>query len=159
MNDQRHHDEGDWGRTELDPHERADADLNLDDPSAGDDEPWSPPDRQPRGSEFIGLDTGDGESLEQRLRQEEPEEGTAYGAPSRSEAAETDRTRGPMLGGDDPDAIPAWRDQLGVDPSDDDAEGDYGDDTGYRDDRDYGRDYDDRDTGSPEERAMHLSEE
>jgi hypothetical protein len=37
MTQQRSQDEGDWGETELDPHERADAERNLDDPSAGDD--------------------------------------------------------------------------------------------------------------------------
>lgn len=90
--------EGDWGRTELDPHEQADADRFLDDPSAGDNEPWSPPDRMPRGAELIGVETGEGESLDQRLRQEVPDD-------------EPDTTA--MVGGDDPDAIPADRDVLG----------------------------------------------
>ena len=63
--------EGDWGRSDLDPQEQADADRFLDDPSAGDDEPWSPPDRLPRGAELIGTETDGGETLYQRLRQEQ----------------------------------------------------------------------------------------
>lgn len=86
--------EGDWGETELDPAERADADINLDDPSAGDDEPWSPPDRMPRGAELADESH---ETLEQRHWQEQPED------------TEDDE----MLGGDDPDAIPAEDDVLG----------------------------------------------
>lgn len=112
--------EGDWGERDLDPHERAEAQVNLDDPSAGDDEPWSPPDRQPRGAELIGAETEGGESLGQRIMQEVPEEGTAYGAPGQDRAEE-------MVGGDDPDAIPADQDVLGGEPGHDshveDAEG------------------------------------
>ena len=115
MTRQRRQDEGDWGETELDPHERADAELNLDDPSAGDDEPWSPPDRLPRGAELVGLDTGAGETLDQRISQEQPDPGTAYGAPDRRAAREAGR----MVGGDDPDAIPADRDVLGGEAGDD----------------------------------------
>lgn len=91
-------DQGDWGRTELDPAEQADAERFLDDPSASDDEPWSPPDRQPRGAELIGIETEEGETLDQRIRQEEPEQ-----------AAEEPG----LLGGYDPDAIPADQDVLG----------------------------------------------
>lgn len=90
--------EGDWGRTDLDPAEQADAERFLDDPSAGDDEPWSPPDRQPRGAELVGVETDGGETLDQRLRQEQPEQ--QPGDPA-------------MLGGDDPDAIPADQDVFG----------------------------------------------
>ena len=109
MTDQRRHDQGDWGESHLDPHEQADAERNLDDPSAGDDEPWSPPDRQPRGVELLGVETEEGETLDQRVMQEEPEPGTAYGAPDASEDREAER----MVGGDDPDAIPAEQDVLG----------------------------------------------
>lgn len=63
--------EGDWGETELDAAERANADLNLDDPSAGDDEPWSPPDRQPRGAEMAEVDE---ENFSIRMMQEDPDE-------------------------------------------------------------------------------------
>ena len=118
MADNRRNDGGDWGEQDLDAREREDAEINLDDPSAGDDEPWSPPDRMPRGSEFVGLDTEDGETLDQRVMQEEHEPGTAYGAPD--ESAEREALR--MVGGDDPDAIPADQDVLG---------GPAGDDTTY----------------------------
>ena len=90
--------EGDWGRSDLDPHEQADADRFLDDPSAGDNEPWSPPDRMPRGAEMIGTETEGGETLDQRVRQEVPDE-----------APDDER----MVGGDDPDAIRADQDVLG----------------------------------------------
>ena len=98
------------------PASRTEAQLNLDDPSAGADEPWSPPDRQPRGAEMVGVETGEGETLDQRLLQEEHEQGTAYGAPDGSAEREAER----MVGGDDPDAIPADQDVLGG-PAGDDA--------------------------------------
>ena len=106
-----HHgtDEDGWGQRDLDPAEQAEADRNLDDPSATADEPWSPPDRQPRHSEFIGEDTGEGETLDQRIHQEQPDPGTAYGAPDDHADREAER----MVGGDDPDAIPADQDVLG----------------------------------------------
>ena len=133
-----HEEEGDLGHTDLDPQERAEAEVNLDDPSAGADEPWSPPDRMPRGSEFVGIDTTRaGESLEQRIHQELPEPGTAYGAPDDHAEREAER----MLGGDDPDAIPADRDVLGGSADEvrsvrDEVEGE-----------------------SPEEAAMHVEED
>lgn len=117
MADNARTDEGDWGEHELDPHEREEAELNLEDPSAGDDEPWSPPDRQPRGAEFVGVETDGGETLDQRLSQEQHEQGTAYGAPDASAEREAER----MVGGDDPDAIPADRDVLGGEAGDDAA--------------------------------------
>jgi hypothetical protein len=117
MSDNRTKDEGDWGENDLDPHERADAERFLEDPSAGDDEPWSPPDRQPRGSELVGVETDGGETLDQRIHQEQPDPGTAYGAPD--DHAERDAAR--MVGGDDPDAIPADRDVLGGEAGEDEA--------------------------------------
>lgn len=122
--------EGDWGETDLDPREQEEADRTLDDPDSSANEPWSPPDRMPRGSEFIGADTSGGESLDQRIHQEVPEEGTAYGAPSRQPREE-------MVGGDDPDAIPADEDVLG---------GPWDEDAGAARER----------PGSPEESAMHV---
>ena len=92
--------QGDWGETELDPREQTEAAINLDDPSAGDDEPWTPPERQPRGAELIGQETDGGETLDQRIGQEVPDE---------------DPDADPrMSGGDDPDAIPADQDVLGA---------------------------------------------
>lgn len=99
------HSEGDFGQTELDPAEQADAEINLDEPSAGDDEPWSPPDRQPRGAEMAEVED---ETLSMRLMQEEPDP-----------TLELDVQ--PMVGGDDPDAIPADQDVLGGDADEDES--------------------------------------
>jgi len=52
------------------------------------------------------------ETIEQRIRQEVPEDGTAYGAPDNESGLDPE----PMAGGDDPDAIPADEDFVG-DPS------------------------------------------
>lgn len=131
----RRRNEGDWGETDLDPHEQEESDLNLEDPSAGDDEPWSPPNRLPRGSEFLGVETDGGESLDQRINQELPDPGTAYGAPD----ARAERESRRMVGGDDPDAIPADQDVLG---------GSVGDDASY-----------DGDGDGPEGSAMHVVED
>lgn len=91
--------EGDFGQTELDAAEQANAEINLDEPSAADSEPWSPPDRQPRGAEMAEVDD---ETLSMRLMQEEPD-------PTATIEGET----GPKLGGDDRDAILADDDVLG----------------------------------------------
>lgn len=96
--------------------------VDLDQPDSTDDVPWSPPDSVPIHSEFP--DEQAEETIDQRIAQEEPEEGTAYGAPEpegilggaddlSGDGPEGD---GPvedeMAGGDDPDAIPAERDVL-----------------------------------------------
>lgn len=65
---------------------------------------FSPADR-PRGSVAWGTtawEQSQDETIEQRIRQEEPEEGTAYGAPDNESGLDEPE----MLGGDDPDAIP-----------------------------------------------------
>jgi hypothetical protein len=116
--------EGDWGETQLDAQERAEAEVNLDDPGASDNEPWSPPDRQPRGAELAEIED---ESLSIRLMQEEPDLNDV----ARLEAES-------MLGGDDPDAIPADEDVLGGDAFDEDDSIDLDDEPG------------------PEAGAMHL---
>jgi hypothetical protein len=99
-----HESEGDWGETQLDRAEQAEADINLDEPSSTADEPWSPPERQPRGAEFIDGD----EAISQRLRQEEPDPDAGYHDPDDVE----------MVGGDDPDAVPAEDDVIGGDARD-----------------------------------------
>lgn len=104
----------DFGETELDPQERKNADTYLEDPESGDDEPWTPPQRQPRSGEF---DDDEEDTLEQRIGQEEPEDGTAYGAPD----DEGGLRRADMVGGEDPDAIPADQDFVG-DPAEVDDE-------------------------------------
>lgn len=96
--------EGDWGQADLDLQQRAEADVNLEDPTATDDVAWSPPDRRPRGAIHLDEDgTVEEENIEARLSQEKSEEGTAYGAHEGSE----ELRREDMVGGDDPDAIPA----------------------------------------------------
>ncbi len=97
---------------DLDPDQRARAEVDLEMPDSVDDVPWSPPEQRPMGATLLEGDDLAEETIDQRILQEEPEQGTAYGAPesgadARAEAGETD-----MLGGDDPDAIPADRDVL-----------------------------------------------
>ena len=57
----------------------------------------APPDRQPRGAEFVDVED---ETLSMRVMQEEPDEVVDDEA---------------LVGGDDPDAIPADEDVLGGD--------------------------------------------
>ncbi|WP_457253880.1 adenosine deaminase [Pedococcus sp. P5_B7] len=56
---------------------------DLLDASEGDNEPWSPPDLQPRNTEWgtTAWEQGQEETIEQRIRQEEPDPDSAYGAP------------------------------------------------------------------------------
>ncbi|MCG8655549.1 hypothetical protein [Yimella sp. NH-Cas1] len=108
MSDESKEWNSDFGSTELDPQERRDAETYLDDPNDSDDEPWTPPERQPRAGEF--LDDDEEETIDQRIGQEIPEEGTAYGAPEEEAEALRDDA---MAGGDDPDAIPADQDFIG----------------------------------------------
>src|SRR5690348_16792806 len=63
-----------------------DADEGQDDlldSSEGDNEPWSPPDLQPRATEWgtTASEQAQEETLEQRIRQEVPDPDSAYGAP------------------------------------------------------------------------------
>jgi hypothetical protein len=93
--------EGDFGQADRDAAERATAEINLEQPSSTDDVPWSPPDREPRGAEMAEVER---ETLSMRIMQEEPD----------PTAVVEDET-GPLLGGDDPLAIPAEQDVLGGD--------------------------------------------
>lgn len=98
------------------------AEVNLDQPESTDDVPWSPPDSTPIHSQFD--DDPAEETIDQRIAQEQPEEGTAYGAPESEGilggaddlSGEGMDGTGPseeqMVGGDDPDAIPAEDDVL-----------------------------------------------
>ncbi|WP_236571883.1 adenosine deaminase [Janibacter melonis] len=69
-----------------------------------DDLPITPPDMQPRNTEreMAGWAEGE-ETIDERIAQEVPEEGTAYGAPDN----ESGLDREPRVGGDDPLSIPA----------------------------------------------------
>ena len=73
---------------DYDAQEAQDAEVNLDDPSATDNVPWTPPEQEPMGMEF--LDDTQEETIDQRIAQEEPEEGTAYGAPESGSQIERD---------------------------------------------------------------------
>ena len=92
-----------------DAEQAADAEVNLDQPGSTDDVPWSPPEQAPIASQFD--DDPAEETIDQRIAQEVPEEGTAYGAPDEDfiESADLPEGQTPdsdMVGGDDPDAIP-----------------------------------------------------
>lgn len=115
-------DEDGFGVADRTPEQQEVAAVNLDDPESTDDVPWSPPDRAPIHAQFP--DDPAEETIDQRIAQEVPEDGTAYGAPEPEGilggaddlAAEGWDGQGPdedrMVGGDDPDAIPADRDIL-----------------------------------------------
>jgi Family of unknown function (DUF5709) len=71
---------------------------------------YSPPDRL-HGSLAHGVTAEEqarDETIEERIRQEVPEEGTAYGAPDNESGLDEDR-----VGGDDPDSIAAEDDWIG----------------------------------------------
>lgn len=107
-----HPHEDESGTRDYTPEQEAEAEVNLDEPDATADVAWSPPDRRPVSSEFADDDPEE-ETIDQRIAQEVPEEGTAYGAP---ETGGEDTARDPereLVGGDDPDAIPADQDVLG----------------------------------------------
>ncbi|GAB47583.1 hypothetical protein [Mobilicoccus pelagius] len=78
-----------------------------------DDLPVSPPDMKPRGGDYLGGDAaGVEETIDERIMQEVPDPNSAYGAPD--DEGGLDALNAPTrVGGDDPDAIPAWTDVLG----------------------------------------------
>lgn len=89
---------------------------DLLDSSEGDNLPSSPPDQQSRATEWgtTASEQAQGDSIEQRIAQEESDPDSAYGAPDNESGLD-----GPAdVGGDDEDAIPAEDDFLG-DPSED----------------------------------------
>ena len=122
------------------------------------DEGYSPPEK-PLGVDRWGTtawEQSQDETIDQRIQQEEPDPNTAYGAPDNESGL--DQGEGDMVGGDDPDAIPAENDFLGdmgqragrlVDP-----------DEGVREDQE--KDLVAQDVGisgagaSAEEAAMHI---
>lgn len=98
---------------DLDADQRALAENDLEMPESVDDVPWTPPQKRPVAAELLEEDDGRGEeTIDQRIWQEEPEAGTAYGRPESGAAARAEAGEVEMLGGDDPDAIPAERDVL-----------------------------------------------
>ncbi|HEY6740949.1 MAG TPA: DUF5709 domain-containing protein [Lapillicoccus sp.] len=77
------------------------------------DEGYSPPEK-PLGVDRWGTtawEQSQDETIDQRIQQEEPDPNTAYGAPDNESGLDEDE--GDMVGGDDPDAIPAENDFVG----------------------------------------------
>jgi Family of unknown function (DUF5709) len=77
------------------------------------DEGYSPPEK-PLGVDRWGTtawEQSQDETIDQRILQEEPDPNTAYGAPDNESGLGDDE--GDMVGGDDPDAIPAQNDFVG----------------------------------------------
>lgn len=89
---------------------------NLLDASEGDSLPASPPDLQPRATEWgtTPAEQAQEETIDQRIAQEVPDPHSAYGAPDNESGLDEE----PTVGGDDPDAIAAEDDFLG-EPSED----------------------------------------
>lgn len=71
------------------------------------DRGYSPPDREPGALKGDRWDDAIPETIDQRIEQEVPDPASAYGAPD-NETGEQE-----LLGGDDPDAIPAEDDWEG----------------------------------------------
>ncbi|WP_235498850.1 adenosine deaminase [Knoellia sp. Soil729] len=89
---------------------------DLLDSSEGDNLPATPPDLQPRNTEWgtTAAEQAQDETIDQRIAQEVPDPNSAYGAPDNESGLDGP----PDVGGDDPDAIPASQDFLG-EPSED----------------------------------------
>lgn len=110
------------------------------DASEGDNEPWSPPDSQPRNTEWgtTAWEQSQEETIEQRIRQEVPDPDSAYGAPD---------DEGGLDSGDvDADPVGARSDDDGPDPS-----------TEFLDDGEVGGGQ--AGAGGPESAAMHVVED
>jgi len=129
------------------------------DSSEGDNEPWSPPDQQPRSTEWgtTAAEQGQDETIDQRVMQEVPDPSSAYGAPDNESGLDPE----PRVGGDDPDSIDASEDFLGDAEVGDGAVGQLADpDEGGREDDEpelLGEELGSGDGDlSPEEQAMHV---
>jgi Family of unknown function (DUF5709) len=132
------------------------------DTSEGDNEPWSPPDLQPRNTEWgtTGYEQAQDETIDQRIEQEVQDPNSAYGAPDDEGGLDEE----PRLGGDDPDAIDPQDDFLADPEVGDEPVGQLTEpDEGGRPDVEPELLGQDRglDAGglSPEESAMHIVDE
>lgn len=98
---------------------------DLLDSSEGDNLPATPPDQQPRATEWgtTAAEQAQDETIDQRIAQEVPDPDSAYGAPDNESGMDED-PNGDTVGGDDPDAIPASDDFLGEPSGDLDVDGD-----------------------------------
>ena len=132
------------------------------DSSEGDNEPSSPPDLQPRATEWgtTASEQGQEETIEQRIRQEVPDPDSAYGAPDDEGGLDAEA----RVGGADPDSIAAEDDYLSDDAVGDASVGQLTDpDEGDRPDEESELVGDESspsgDLQSPEEAAMHIVED
>ena len=145
------------------------AQEELLDSSEGDNQPWSPPDSQPRNTEWgtTASEQAQDETIDQRISQEVPDPNSAYGAPDNESGLDEDpRDR---VGGDDPDSIAAEDDFVGDTEVGDEPAGQLTEpDEGVREDvdkelvaEDEGPEapYASDDDASPEESAMHVVDE
>jgi len=153
----------DLGSYSVDDEDQLESEDTLIGSDATDDEPYSPPDQQPRGTEWgtTAAEQEQGESIEQRVMQEQPDPDSAYGAPDNEGGLDEDpRDR---VGGDDPDSIAAEDDWLGDSEVGDEEAGQIVEpDEGVREDVDkelYAGDEAEHGSESAEESAMHVVEE
>ena len=138
--------------------------LDQDDVEDPLDRGFSPPEK-PRGVDAFGTTVEEqrqGENLEQRIRQEEPDPNTAYGAPENESGLDEDEED--RVGGDDPDSIAAEDDFIGdAEVGDTRAGRLVAPDEGAHEDVDHemvGRDVGvNGAAASAEEAAMHIIEE
>lgn len=154
--------EDDLGSYSVDDENQLQSEDTLD-VGRGEDEPYSPPDLQPRSTEWgtTASEQRQEESIEQRIMQEEPDPSSAYGAPdNESGLDENPRDR---VGGDDPDSIAAEDDWLGDAEIGDEQAGQVTEpDQGSREDVDkelVGEDAEGTGNVSAEESAMHVIDE
>jgi hypothetical protein len=154
--------EDDLGSYSIDDEDQLQSEDTLD-AGGGDDEPYTPPDLQPRSTEWgtTAAEQHQEESIEQRIMQEEPDPDSAYGAPDNESGLDEDpRDR---VGGDDPDSIAAKDDWLGDAEVGDEGAGQVVEpDQGARQDVDselVGDDSSGAGNASAEESAMHIIEE
>ena len=106
----------DTGSYSLDDEDQLEAEDTLVDRGVDNvlDEGYSPPEK-PLGVDRWGTtawEQSQDETIDQRIQQEEPDPNTAYGAPDNESGL--DQAEGDMVGGDDPDAIPAEDDFVGA---------------------------------------------
>ena len=153
----------DLGSFSVDDEDQLESEDTLVGSDETDDEPYSPPDQQPRATEWgtTAAEQEQGESIEQRVMQEEPDPDSAYGAPDNEAGIDQDpRDR---VGGDDPDSIAAEDDWLGDDEVGDEEAGQVvAPDEGVREDVDkelYGQEERAHGSETAEESAMHVIDE
>jgi len=164
MSEQQENTANDLGDYSLDDEDQLQPEDTLDQEDVDDvlDRGYSPPERL-QGSLAHGVTAEEqhrDETIDERIRQEVPEEGTAYGAPDNESGLDDDG----LLGGDDPDAIAVEDDWLGDGEVGDARAGrlvapDEG--TGYDEEKDLvGEDVGiDGAAASAEEAAVHVIEE